>query len=124
MIALGPKCYTIKTVEKESVKDILKVKGVTLKQNPQIGPESYKQVLSEKTVIMGENILLRMKAEKGQDFRMTKQIQPKIVMTGIHNKMRVLSNESCAPFVEGLGKESYIVISNDNYKGITSQSDE
>jgi hypothetical protein len=106
MIALGPKCYTLKT-EKQN---ILKVKGVTLKQNPQVSLESYKKVLNEKATIMGENIILRMKAEKGQDFQMTKQVQPKIVMTGIHNKMRVLSNESCAPFIEGLGKDNYLVI--------------
>jgi hypothetical protein len=106
MIALGPKCYTYKTDKR----NVMKVKGVSLKQNPHITPESYKQVLESKIPAMGENILLKMKSEKGKDFQMTKQIQPKIVMTAIHNKMRVLSNESCAPFIEGLGKDDYIVI--------------
>jgi hypothetical protein len=114
MIALGPKCYTIKTVkkkgEKEIEEDVLKVKGVILSQNPHVIPEKYKEVLKDNKPLRGSNIILKMKAEKGEDFKMTKQRQPKIVMTGVHNKMRVLSNESCAPFIEGLGRENYVVI--------------
>jgi hypothetical protein len=48
---------------------------------------------------MGENILLRIRAEKGKDFEMTKQLQPKIALTAIHNKMRVLKNNACAAFI-------------------------
>jgi hypothetical protein len=96
MIALGPKCYSLRTEKR----DIMKVKGVILKQNPHISHQSYRDVLTSGNPMNGENIMLRIRAEKGKDFEMTKQLQPKIALTAIHNKMRVLSNNSCAPFIE------------------------
>jgi hypothetical protein len=110
MIALGPKSYTIKAYEKGQLKDTLKVKGVSLKQNPQITFDSYKTVITKKFEIHGENIMLTMWAPKGQPYVMTKQKQPKIAMTSIHNKMRVLPNQCCAPFILGLERKQYSIL--------------
>ena len=34
----------------------------------------------------------------------------KNALTGFHNKMIVLSNEACAPFINGLSAKNYLVI--------------
>jgi hypothetical protein len=50
MIVLGPKCYSLRTRKR----DIMKVKGFILKQNPDIFYESYRSVLKSGERIMGK----------------------------------------------------------------------
>jgi hypothetical protein len=106
MYAVSPKCYFLYTDNNEG---IAKLKGVMGKYNKNINGDDYFNVITKNVTITGINVTLREK-QIGDDFEMTKQRQTKNAITPLHNKMRVLSNDSCAPFVDGLTKEDYIVI--------------
>jgi hypothetical protein len=106
MYAVSPKCYFLYTDDNEG---IAKFKGVMGRYNKNINGDDYLNVITKNATITGTNVTLREK-KIGDDFEMTKQRQTKNAITALHNKMRVLSNDSCAPFIDGLKKEDYIVI--------------
>ena len=111
-IALCPKCYTIWNNENINGQEIrcsfgvtksLKLKGVSLKTN-KIKSSDYKDILDNKCVKSGKNINLQMNHNI-----MSKITINKNALTGFHNKMIVLPNESCAPFIRDLRAANYEV---------------
>ena len=100
-IALCPKCYTI--WNNNGVTKSLKLKGVSLKKN-KIVSSDYKDVLDHQSVKLGKNINLQMNHNV-----MSKITINKNALTGFHNKMIVLPNEACAPFIKGLRANNYEV---------------
>jgi hypothetical protein len=101
MYAIAPKNYTII----KPGNSILKNKGVSLKKNQHITPQSYISNLTTGELIKGEN--------KGFGIKngiMTKYSVDKIAISGIHTKMIVLANNSCAPYIYGLKAKDYSVV--------------
>jgi hypothetical protein len=86
--------------------DIIKMKGVMRSLNMNIGRQNYSDAIERNIPATGVNMTLRMSRSS---FNMTKQTVTKVAITPIHNKMRVLSDNSCAPFIEGLKADDYIV---------------
>ena len=103
-MALCPKCYTIWNNKEDGTSETksLKLKGVSLKKNS-IQSSDYLHVIQERTVKPGININLQMNHNQ-----MSKITVYKNALTGFHNKMIVLPNESCAPFIKGLTANDYI----------------
>ena len=103
-VALCPKCYTIWNNKEDGTSETksLKLKGVSLKKNS-IQSSDYLHVIQERTVKPGININLQMNHNQ-----MSKITVYKNALTGFHNKMIVLPNESCAPFIKGLTANDYI----------------
>jgi hypothetical protein len=115
MIALGPKCYYLKTDDK---KEVAKLKGVSQKQNEGIlSYENYKKVAEEKIIIKASNKGFRlMKNPDTNEHRYVKYEVEKNALTPNHNKMVVLPNQSCAPYIEGLDpKTDYVVLEDKSY---------
>ena len=105
MIALAPKCYTISSPEKT----VIKMKGVSARLNQF---NIYKYIKALDSPIAGTNRGI-------QQDRTTKDLVfntvNKTALSGIHTKMHVLNDESCAPF----GFDGYI--SSIDYKKAQSQ---
>ena len=100
MIALSPKCYTLKALKKDLInpteddKDIIKtkMKGVSARQNNFNVNDYHKALLKPLT---GSNYGMVID-------RNTKNIVyhtvNKTALSGVHTKIFVLPNESCAPY--------------------------
>ena len=101
MIALGPKCYTIFNSNGQTKS--LKLKGVSLKKNI-IKYEDYKSIIENKSIKQGKNINLQM-----NNNQMSKLTVQKNALTGLHNKMIVLDNQSCCPYILGLTSKDYLI---------------
>jgi hypothetical protein len=100
MIAIAPKCYYIRT----NGKDKLKIKGCSLGRNPQITSASYKDNIRDGTTANATNCGFHVK-----NGEIVKDYVEKTAISGIHNKMIVLSNNSCAPYIKGLNISDYSV---------------
>ncbi|KAK8897847.1 hypothetical protein M9Y10_000075 [Tritrichomonas musculus] len=100
-IALAPKCYTIWNNNGQTKS--LKLKGVSLKKNDIKYPD-YKSIIENNSVKQGKNINLQMNGNQ-----MSKLTIQKNALTGLHTKMIVLENNSCAPFVKGITANDYII---------------
>ena len=102
-VALSPKCYTIwnDLIDGSTETKSLKLKGVSLKKY-NIKSSDYHQVLIKQTTKPGININLQMKNNL-----MSKVTIYKNALTGFHNKMLTLANESCAPYIYGLTSDDY-----------------
>lgn len=118
-IALCPKCYTIWNNDvidghnelcSFGCTKSLKLKGVSLKTN-NIVSSDYKDIIDHQCVKSGKNINLQMNAHM-----MSKITINKNALTGFHNKMIVLENQSCAPFIYGLYACDYEVHDEDKLK--------
>jgi hypothetical protein len=108
MLAVGPKCYYMNawSGKKKRMDDIIKMKGVMKRLNMNIGRQNYANAIEHNISTNGTNMMLRMSRSS---FKMTKQKVNKVAITPTHNKMRVLADNSCAPFIEGLKAEDYLV---------------
>jgi hypothetical protein len=97
MIAVGPKCYYLRDF---SGKDIMKMKGVNVASNKHIGLEQCLNVIKNNAIIKGENTIFKtQKIDDNNNFGMTIQKQTKIAISQSHNKMIILKNDNCAPFI-------------------------
>lgn len=101
-VALCPKCYTIWNDHSDKAIS-LKLKGVSLKKN-NIKSSDYESIIKDKIIVPGININLQMKKN-----RMSKVTVNKNALTGFHNKMIVLENESCVPFINGLTSNDIVI---------------
>ncbi len=111
MIALAPKCYTI--FNNDNITKALKLKGVSLKKN-KITKEDYEDIIANGGVKVGKNINLQMvncgkSNNKITEMKMSKITVNKNALTGTHTKMIVLENNSCAPYINGLTANNYII---------------
>jgi hypothetical protein len=96
MIALAPKCYYIHTVRGPTIKN----KGVG-KRN-KLTKEEYVDNLEKGEVSHAVNVNLR--SNRGV---MGKEVIRKVAVSGVHTKMVVLDNHSCAPIVFGINPTEY-----------------
>jgi hypothetical protein len=119
MIAVSPKCYYIHCYDKDTknvLVDVTKAKGYS-QDYLRLKRENYEGAVgSDGVSTLRTNMLMRMVFPKGEPAQMMKQIQNKKVITPVHDKMRVLKNYSCAPFIPGLKKDDYIIVSEKNIK--------
>ena len=99
MIALAPKCYSINSKNSE----INKLKGLNLTDND-IHYDDYKEIIDKNSTKSGVNKIMKC---KGCDLFEIEQ--EKRSLTGFHNKMIVLSNQCCVPYVYGLNASDYLV---------------
>jgi hypothetical protein len=102
MIALASKNYYIATDKKE----VFKAKGVS-NRTPLYKDNYLQALLGELT--MATNIGFRMIKKNGGD-KFVKLETEKKAITGIHNKMVVLKNHCCAPFVYGKTSKDYAIV--------------
>lgn len=103
MIAIAPKNYTI-GIKTDANKAKRKMKGCSEGRNKQITSQSYIDNINKKTVTNAENCGFRVK-----NGVVVKYTVNKAAITGIHTKMIVLPNESCAPYIHGLTAADYRV---------------
>jgi hypothetical protein len=126
MISLAPKCYACETytkdfgnkyiIEKSLPADnmvnveICKIKGASRARNPQITYQSFKNNVETGEVQSGQNcgFISRPTAPGAFTRMMTKYVVNKDVITGVHTKMIVLKNNSCAPYITNLTANDYI----------------
>ncbi|KAA6363244.1 MAG: hypothetical protein EZS28_041229 [Streblomastix strix] len=114
MIALAPKNYYIQTFKHNQLTDVIKLKGVNLRQNSMCKQDVIDNIVNGKKT-QGTNMRLGQLADQLQEgqlsktYCMSKLIQSKNALTGIQTKMIVLKNsQSCVPFIYGLTADSYI----------------
>jgi hypothetical protein len=105
MVAIAAKNYYIKTEKK----DIMKCKGVSMKRNKEITPQSYTDVLKNHEPVMGTNCNLQIRKVDGEAV-MIKNLINKVAISGIHTKMVALENQSCAPYIFGLNADCYVCL--------------
>jgi hypothetical protein len=107
---VSPKSYYMNCWEDEnSPQQLRKMKGVSRKYN-EILEEQYADVINKNSVVYGVNYQLKLNALGPLPFQMMSIKQRKAALTPLHNKMRVLSNQSCAPLIEKLTRADYIVV--------------
>jgi hypothetical protein len=101
MIAIAPKCYYIRA----NGKNKLKIKGCSLGKNKQITSSNYKASVFNNEVTMATNVGLHNKKDG-----MKKESVNKTAISGLHTKMIVLKNNSCAPYIKGINASHYSCI--------------
>jgi hypothetical protein len=106
LIAISPKCYYLRDFNE---KEIMKIKGLSQKNNGHITQEMVLGVIRENKTIKGENKIFRTQKIENV-WKMTKQVQTKVAISALHNKMICLENNACAPFIYGLKREDYIIV--------------
>ncbi|KAI5548200.1 DNA/RNA polymerase superfamily [Trichomonas vaginalis G3] len=97
MVALCPKCYTSfnGSIDGSDFKKIAqKMKGVSLRQNKQLTPKNYLDIINDKVIFDGQNINLQLK-----NGSMTRLTIGKTALTGAHTKAVCCENGCCMPFI-------------------------
>ncbi|KAA6375753.1 MAG: hypothetical protein EZS28_028720 [Streblomastix strix] len=114
MYALASKNYYIHTFKRNQLTDVIKLKGVNLKQN-NINKQDVIDNLVNGKITQGTNMRLGQindqlqEGDVSKQYHMSKLLNTKNALTGIQNKMVVLKNsQSCLPFIYGLTADSYI----------------
>ncbi|KAA6377223.1 MAG: hypothetical protein EZS28_027250 [Streblomastix strix] len=114
MYALASKNYYIHTFKRNQLTDVIKLKGVNLKQN-NINKQDVIDNLDNGKITQGTNMRLGQindqlqEGDVSKQYHMSKLLNTKNALTGIQNKMVVLKNsQSCLPFIMGLTSECYI----------------
>ncbi|KAA6395141.1 MAG: hypothetical protein EZS28_009329 [Streblomastix strix] len=114
MYALASKNYYIHTFKRNSLVDVIKFKGVNLKQN-NINKQDIIDNLDNGKITQGTNMKLGQindqlqEGDVSKQYHMSKLLTTKNALTGILNKMDVLKNsQSCLPFIIGLTSQCYI----------------
>jgi hypothetical protein len=103
MIAVAPKNYTIGILS-DTEKAKKKMKGCSERRNPHITAETYMNNIDNNTIEYAENASFGMKGGE-----LVKYTVNKLAISGIHTKMIVLKNHSCAPYIYGLSAADYSV---------------
>jgi hypothetical protein len=106
MFAIAPKCYYI-DAKNGTQKETMKIKGVSISRND-IKENDYTTCLFDNKTIKGKNCGFYIKDVNGEKV-VVKMETEKDAITPTHNKMICLSNYSCAPFIDGMKREDYIV---------------
>ena len=133
MYALSAKCYSVLTEKGWSNRN----RGVSTKEGDMtsramivrgkdvppsaLGGEDYYETVEQKRVFQSSSLNLRV--IRGV---MSKIESTKNALTGVHMKMVVLSNQSCAPFIHGLDAVAgYCVVkSEEEAEGIDASTDD
>jgi hypothetical protein len=114
MFAIAPKCYILKSSKNDDDPDIKKMKGVSSRLNDNIDLDSYKSCLLKSSVpVSGINRgFMVVESDPFTHTRqMVKYVQRKKAINGSAlDKMIVLENHACAPFLPNLTKDDYYVL--------------
>ncbi|WP_334087061.1 hypothetical protein, partial [Helicobacter typhlonius] len=90
-----------------------------MKQNCKIHPSSYLSVINDNKVFKGKNINLQMNRKHNSDgkisIQMSKVTIKKNALAGFHNKMIVLEDQTCVPFIKGLTANDVVIKSYEEY---------
>ena len=70
------------------------MKGVSLRQNKQLTPKNYLDIINDKVIFDGQNINLQLK-----NGSMTRLTIGKTALTGAHTKAVCCENGCCMPFI-------------------------
>ncbi|KAA6380055.1 MAG: hypothetical protein EZS28_024418 [Streblomastix strix] len=107
MIALAPKNYYIKVGEKTNglneMKKKIKLKGVNQKTT-KISKQNIVNNINSGTITKATNMRLGQK-----NYIMSKIATQKNGITGIHNKMVVLKDQSCCFYIFGITASDYVI---------------
>jgi hypothetical protein len=111
MFAIARKCCILKSSKDENDEKVKKMKGVSFRLNDSIELESYKSCLEQSSnPVMGINrgFMVVESDPYSHTRHMVKYEQKKKAINGSAlDKMIVLENHSCAPFLPNLAKEDY-----------------
>ncbi|KAA6397432.1 MAG: hypothetical protein EZS28_007036 [Streblomastix strix] len=111
LIALAPKNYWFQQKFDKIDPIVVKLKGISLKMNPQINIEAYENNLKNGTVVKGQNTSLRQHQERNSVDEVCSKISrintTKNGITGVHTKMIVLENQCCCPYIDGTTADKY-----------------
>jgi hypothetical protein len=114
MFAIAPKSYILKSYKNDEDQDVEKMKGVSSRLNDNIDLESYSSCLLKSSVpVSGINRgFMVVESDSFTHTRqMVKYIQRKKALNGSAlDKMIVLENHACAPFLPNLTKDDYYVL--------------
>jgi hypothetical protein len=105
---VSPKCYYFNCWEGKKHDELVKIKGVSLKYN-NIIRKDFERVVNKGEDVYGVNYQLKMHARGPMPHEMYALKQKKIALRPLHNKMRVLADDSCAPFIRMMKREDYEV---------------
>jgi hypothetical protein len=112
MNAIAPKNYYIRTSKTE----ILKMKGIGKRNISEknsgcnntekdiITADSFKNCINKNTPVNAQNCIFHFENDE-----LVKKVVNKIGISGVHTKMIVLENNSCAPYIYNLKASNYIV---------------
>ncbi|KAI5546419.1 hypothetical protein TVAGG3_0136240 [Trichomonas vaginalis G3] len=96
MVALCPKCYTSfnGSIDGSDFKKIAqKMKGVSLRQNKQLTPKNYLDIINDKVILMVRILIYNLK-------RVNDSLNNrKTALTGAHTKAVCCENGCCMPFI-------------------------
>ncbi|KAA6371194.1 MAG: hypothetical protein EZS28_033281 [Streblomastix strix] len=111
LIALAPKNYWLRQEFDKKDPIVVKLKGLSLKLNPQIYKDAYENNIKNGTVVKGQNTSLRQQQERNYDdevfSKMSRINTTKNGITGVHTKMIVLENQCCCPYIDGISADKY-----------------
>ncbi|KAA6386008.1 MAG: hypothetical protein EZS28_018467 [Streblomastix strix] len=111
LIALAPKNYWLRQEFDKKDPVVIKLKGMSLKMNPQINKDAYENNIKNGTVAKGKNTSLRQHIERNEEdevfSKMSRINTTKNGITGVHTKMIVLKNQCCCPYIEGITADKY-----------------
>ena len=140
MFALSSKCYTIATAKGQAIKNrgisgkegemtsrALMDRGIDVEPSA-LCSDDYSTVVKKQ--LAGEECVLRSTSLNLRVFRgvMSKIRTSKNALTGVHTKMVLLKNQSCAPFIHGLDArtgyrvERTIVVAQDDHTTDSSEN--
>jgi hypothetical protein len=114
MFAITPKRYILKSSKNNNDQEVKKMNGVSSRLNDSIDLESFKSCLLKSSVpVSGINHSFMV--VESDPFIYTRQIlkyvQRKKAINGrVTDKMIVLENHSCAPFLPNLTKDDYYIL--------------
>ncbi|KAA6366826.1 MAG: hypothetical protein EZS28_037647, partial [Streblomastix strix] len=96
-----PKNYWLRQEFDKKDPVVIKLKGMSLKMNPQINKDAYENNIKKETIVKGKNTSLRQHIERNSDdevfSKMSRINTTKNGITGVHTKMIVLENQCCCP---------------------------
>ncbi|KAA6356344.1 MAG: hypothetical protein EZS28_048129 [Streblomastix strix] len=111
LIALAPKNYWLRQEFDKKDPIVVKLKGMSLKLNPQINKDAYENNIKNGKIVKGKNTSLRQHIERNSDdevfSKMSRINTTKNGITGVHTKMIVLENQCCCPYIDGISADKY-----------------
>ncbi|KAA6364944.1 MAG: hypothetical protein EZS28_039529 [Streblomastix strix] len=111
LITLAPKNYWLRQEFDKKDPIVVKLKGMSLKLNPQINKDAYENNIKNGKIVKGKNTSLRQHQERNSDdevfSKMSRINTTKNGITGVHAKMIVLENQCCCPYIDGISADKY-----------------
>ncbi|KAA6382036.1 MAG: hypothetical protein EZS28_022439 [Streblomastix strix] len=111
LITLTPKNYWLRQEFDKKDPVVIKLKGMSLKMNPQINKDANENNIKNGTIVKGYNTSLRQHIERNEKdevfSKMSRINTTKNGITGVHTKMIVLEKQCGCPYIEGITADRY-----------------